>query len=207
MSKSTQKHWDKVFLKTEESKLGWYEKESTQTLELLKQIPALDGLTIFIAGAGTSGLIESLVNKGARLILNDISDEAICRVKARLQDQSQEIRWLCQDISQPIENLTSSVDVWIDRAVLHFLLDDNDVKSYFESVKSALKIGGYILFAEFSKSGAKKCAGLKLHQYSHEELSENLGSSFKLISQFDYTYINPYGDPRPYIYALFKREE
>jgi hypothetical protein len=50
-------------------------------------------------------------------------------------------------------------------------------------------------------------AGLTLHRYSIEELSERLGSSFTLISHFDHIYINPYGDPRPYIYALFKREK
>ena len=61
------------------------------------------------------------------------------------------------------------------------------------------------MFAEFSKTGAPKCAGLTLHRYSIEELSGNLDPSFKLVSDFEYTYINPFGDPRPYIYALYKR--
>jgi hypothetical protein len=63
------------------------------------------------------------------------------------------------------------------------------------------------MFAEFSLTGAPKCAGLTLHRYSTDEISQRLGSAFKLVSQFDYTYINPFGDPRPYIYVLFKKEK
>jgi len=204
--KSSSKHWDTIFSNTEDSKLGWYEKNASQILELLNQIPEWENSIIFLPGVGTSNLIEELLNKGAKLILNDISIEAISRVKKRLNDKSAEISWLCQDIAQPIQDSIPGIDIWIDRAVLHFLTDEDDIDGYFENVKSTLKSGSHAIFAEFSKTGAPKCAGLTLHRYSIEELSEKLGLSFKLISYFDYTYINPYGDPRPYIYALYKRE-
>jgi hypothetical protein len=90
---------------------------------------------------------------------------------------------------------------------LHFLVNKEDIKGYFENLKAILKLGGYAIFAEFSMIGATKCAGLPLHRYSVDELSKRLGPSFKIVSHFDYTYINPSGDPRPYIYALFKREK
>jgi hypothetical protein len=90
---------------------------------------------------------------------------------------------------------------------LHFLIIEEDIAGYFENLKSILKKGGYAIFAEFSISGASKCAGLNLHRYSIEDLSQKLGTSFKLVSHFDHTYINPFGDPRPYIYALYKREK
>ncbi|MCF6287023.1 MAG: hypothetical protein L3K26_17830 [Candidatus Hydrogenedentes bacterium] len=47
---------------------------------------------------------------------------------------------------------------------------------------------------------------MTLHRYSVDALSERLGTSFRMVAQQNYTYINPNGDPRPYIYALFKRE-
>ena len=205
--KSSSKHWDTIFSNTEDSKLGWYEKNTSQTLELLNQIPEWENSIIFLPGIGTSNLIEELLNKGAKLILNDISIEAINRVKKRLNDKNVEISWLCQDIAQPIQGTMPNVDIWIDMAVLHFLTDEDDIDGYFENVKSTLKAGSHAIFAEFSKTGAPKCAGLTLHRYSIEELSEKLGLSFKLVSHFNYTYINPCGDPRPYIYALYKREK
>jgi SAM-dependent methyltransferase len=204
--KSSSKHWDTIFSNTEDSKLGWYEKNLSQTLELLNQIPDWEKSTVFLPGAGTSVLVEELLSRGVKLVLNDISIEALNRVKGRLNDEGREIDWLCQDIAQPVQGTIPDVDIWIDRAVLHFLTDEDDIEGYFENIKSTLKAGGHAMFAEFSRTGAPKCAGLILHRYSIEELSERLGSSFKLVSHFDYTYINPYGDPRPYIYALYKRE-
>jgi len=203
---SVREHWDNIFSKTEDANLGWYEKDTSQTFKLLHEIPEWETATIFLPGSGTSILIEDLITKGIKLILNDISKNALNRVKQRLKEDYEKIVWLCQDIAQPIKDPIPEVDIWIDRAVLHFLTDENDIKGYFENLKSTLKIGGHAIFAEFSLIGAPKCAGLTLHRYSINELSTRFGSSFKLVSHFDYTYINPLGDPKPYIYALFKRD-
>jgi len=203
--KSSCKHWDTIFSNTKDSELGWYEKDVSKTLELLNQIPEWESATIFIPGAGTSLLVEELLSKKAGLVLNDISIEALNRLKNRLKGRKGKIDWLCQDISQPIQNAIPAVGIWLDRAVLHFLTDEDDINGYFENIKSTLKAGGHAIFAEFSKTGAEKCAGLTLHRYSVEELSERLGPSFKLVSHFNYTYINCCGAPRPYVYALYKK--
>jgi 2-polyprenyl-3-methyl-5-hydroxy-6-metoxy-1,4-benzoquinol methylase len=137
--KSSSKHWDTIFSNTEDSKLGWYEKNASQTLELLNRIPEWKKSTVFLPGAGTSVLIEELLSNGVKLVLNDISIEALNRVKDRLNDKGGKIDWLCQDISQPIQSALPEVDIWIDRAVLHFLTDEDDINGYFENVKSTLK--------------------------------------------------------------------
>ena len=203
---SKSKHWDGVFLNHSDSKLGWYEKEASQTFKLLDLIPNYKNSTFFLPGAGTSVLIDALLSIGAKLVLNDISNVALDRVKLRLDEIQKDIIWLHQDIAAPIADLIEKVDIWIDRAVLHFLTDKDDICGYFENVKSALKIGGYIIFAEFTHSGTKKCAGLPIHQYSLDDLSNNLGPAFTLKSHFDFTYHTPCGSTRPYIYALYKRE-
>jgi EEF1A lysine methyltransferase 2 len=205
--KSSSEHWDKIFSCTEDSKLGWYEKDTSRSFEMLNLIPGWENSTIFLPGAGTSALIEELLSKGAKLVLNDISIEAIKKVKKRLGEKSKGIYWLIQDIAESIKDAIPDIDIWIDRAVLHFLTDEDDIRGYFENVKSILKVGGYAMFAEFSKIGATRCAGLTLHRYSIEEISERLGPLFTLVSHFEHIYINPIGDPRPYIYALFKKEK
>ncbi len=205
--KSNAKHWDAIFSCADDTKLGWYENDVSQTLTLLAHVPGWEGFSIFLPGVGTSILVDELLSKGAKLILNDISHEALDTVKNKLSNKNEEIIWLCQDIAQPIREKLPDIKLWIDRAVLHFLTDKNDVKAYFDNVKSILTIGGYILFAEFSKTGATKCAGLDLQQYSVEELSANLGTSFKLVSHFDHVYFSPDGNSKPYIYALYKRQK
>ena len=111
-----------------------------------------------------------------------------------------------RDIAQPIVDVEQNVDIWIDRAVLHFLLEEHDIQAYFDNVKSTLSIGGYALFAEFSETGASKCAGLPVHRYSVDELSERLGTEFKLMHHEGYTFINPHGDLRSYLYTLYERQ-
>lgn len=203
---TNKEHWESIFSTTADAKLGWFESDTTKTYELLHQIPDWQSSRIFVSGAGTSFLIDQLIAHGAKLVVNDISDEALSRVKARLGAVSNEVFWLCQDISQPFLAAVPKADIWIDRAVLHFLLEEHEITGYFNNVTSTVEIGGYVLLAEFSKVGALKCAGLVLNRYSLDEFSHRLGTAFKLIAHFDYTFINPNGDPRPYIYALYKRE-
>ena len=203
---SSKEHWDSIFTRQKDSALGWYEESACQTMELLEQVPGWEQSTIFLPGAGTSILVEELLSCSVgQLIANDISQKALDTLKDRLGVKGKNITYLCQDIVQPIPSLVPAIDIWIDRAVLHFLIDEDAITKYFNNLFLSLNPGGFALFAEFSRIGATKCAGLPLHRYSVEELSARLGASFSLISQQDYTYINPNGDPRPYIYALFRR--
>ncbi len=126
-------------------------------------------------------------------------------MKDRLGDKAETIEWICQNIAQPLGNTAPPIDIWVDRAVLHFLTEGDDIQGYFNNVLSKVKVGGHALFAEYPPHGAAQCAGLELQRYSVEELSERLGSGFSLIEHFDHTYISPAGDPRPYVYALFAR--
>ena len=199
-------HWNAIFSSKTDPKLGWYERDAAQTLQFLDLIPENHTATIFLPGAGTSVLVDELLSRGSRLILNDISDEALKKLKNRIGNNQDGVTWLHHDISKPIPDGLPQADIWIDRAVLHFLLDEAEIEGYFRNLRSLLRQGGVALLAEFSTTGASKCAGLDLHRYSVEELTTRLGEGFDLIKHEDYTFINPFGDPRPYVYALYKRK-
>ena len=199
-------HWNAIFSSKTDPELGWYERDAAQTLKFLDLIPENHTAMIFFPGAGTSVLVDELVSRRSRLILNDISDEALKKLKKRIGNDQDGVTWLHHDISKPIPDGHPQVDIWIDRAVLHFLLDEAEIEGYFRNLRSLLRQGGFALLAEFSTTGAPKCAGLGLHRYSVEELTERLGDRFDLIKHEDYTFINPFGDPRPYVYALYKRK-
>ena len=199
-------YWNAIFSKNPDSELGWHEDDISQTLKFLDQIPQDEIATVFLPGAGTSLLVDELVNRGHQLILNDISDDALNKLKSRVGTNSK-LSWLHHDISRPLSKEALSADIWIDRAVLHFLLDEADIRGYFENLRSVLKPGGYALMAEFSTRGARKCAGLELHRYSIEEMTRRMGPGFELLESEEYTYTNPAGEPRPYIYALYKRHD
>ena len=200
-----QRHWNRIFSRSRESELGWYETDLSQTLKVLDAASPAAGAIVFLPGAGTSGLVEILRARGHRLILNDISDEALNKLRSRTGEDERLI-WLHQDISEPLPDEIPRADVWIDRAVLHFLCDEKDIRGYFHNLCSGITGGGYALLAEFSTGGAHKCAGLPVHRYSLQEMTERMGAEFELVMHEDFSYITPWGDPRPYLYALYRKK-
>ena len=201
-------HWNQIFDNKQDEQLGWFEGDISQTLKFIDQMSLPAASRIFIPGAGTSQLVDKLYGNGHQLLLNDVSDSALAQLKQRLtqdHDRENNTEYLVQDISQPLTIATDSVDAWIDRAVLHFLLSDEAIQGYFDNLKRAVKKGGYVLLAEFSRQGARKCAGLDIHQYDLEEMQQRLGDGFQLIAAEEFEFINPFSDSRPYIYGLFIR--
>lgn len=199
------RHWNEIFTTKDDPQLGWYEADVAQTLRFLDLVPACRTATIFLPGAGTSLLVDELLTRGARLVLNDISDEALRKLQQRIGNGTPAPVWLHHDIAQPLPAGVPTCDLWVDRAVLHFLLEEPAIDAYFRNLRSILRDGGHALLAEFAVSGAPKCASLEVHRYSVGEIAERLGPGFELVQAEDFTFVNPAGDPRPYIYALFRR--
>lgn len=195
-------HWNNIFEKTKDEKLGWWENDTSQTLKFLDKLEITKNTKIFLAGAGTSILVDELIKKDCNLILNDISFIALEKLKSRLKSSSK-LELFHYDLSKLF--IKENIDIWIDRAVLHFLLEENDIKTYFENLNNNLKIGSFILFAQFKIGGATSCASLEIKQYDTKELSKRLGENFELILSEEYDFINPFGNKKEYIYALYKR--
>jgi len=198
-------HWNNIFKKVQPTKLGWYENDFSQTFKFLNFIGTLENKVVFLAGVGTSNLADQLIGKCKNLLLNDLSQEALSILKDRVGKTNQKIEWINEDIGTDLPLETNSIDVWIDRAVLHFLTKEEQIKKYFNNLNEKIKQGGYALLAEFSDIGAPKCAGLELHRYTIEELTKRCGKNFKLINSESFVFINPNGEERPYIYSLFQK--
>ncbi|TYP96742.1 methyltransferase family protein [Tenacibaculum adriaticum] len=202
-----QKHWDNAYIKNTTEKLGWYEEKSEQILSLIQEINLSKEATILNVGVGSSKLIDDLVIANfSNIIASDISSEALTSLKNRLGKNSDKIQFIQDDLtkSKDLSKLLN-IDLWIDRAVLHFFLKEEEQKAYFNLLKQVLKPNGFVIIAVFALNGAEKCYGLQLQRYNTKMLQANLGSEFKLIKDFNYTFVNPYGGERPYVYTLFQR--
>ena len=184
--------------------MGWYEKDISYTLDFFPSVLLDTPQTIFIAGAGTSQLVEALLAMGHRLILNDISIEALTKLRQRIGNQDNVI-WLPADLSQALPEDVPPVDIWIDRAVLHFLIEEWAVEQYFASLYRLVKKDGYVLLAEFSEHGVDRCAGLPVRRYSLADMNARLVPAFTLKKHAHYDYVTPAGGQRPYLYALYQR--
>lgn len=208
MSYNFQDHWDKAYQKTPVTNLGWFEENATPSLELIELCDLNKDATIFNAGAGATTLINELFNKGYNnIIVNDISSQALTELSNSLNEHKNvNIKLIVDDLTNPTELLKlKNVDLWNDRAVLHFFTEESQQTAYFNLLKNAVKKDGYVILAEFNLEGAKKCCGLDVFNYNESMLQDRLGDDFELLKSFNYTYTQPSGNTREYVYTLFKR--
>jgi len=203
-----EKHWNNAYLKSPIENLGWYEENPEATVKLVEQCNLTNEALIFNAGAGATSLIEKLLNEGySNIIVNDIASAALTELKNNLTvHNNSQIQFIVDDLVNPNELLNlKNVDLWIDRAVLHFFTEEEEQKAYFNLLKKVLKPNGFVILAEFNLEGAKKCSGLDVCNYNEEMFQERLGENFKLLKSFNFTYIQPSGNPREFVYTLFQR--
>lgn len=203
--KDLKAHWDKAYSNNPHEKLGWFETDLTPSLNLIQKSGIDTNARILNIGAGSTVLVDELLNLGFKnIIATDISPVSLGNMEERIGTNKIEI--IVDDLTNPSKlNAIEPIDLWFDRAVLHFFTEEKDRKTYFDLLNKLVKKNGYVILAEFSLNGALKCSGLDVHRYSNEMYQENLGSDFSLLHTFDYTYTMPSGDTRAYVYALFKR--
>lgn len=204
-----EKHWNAAYQKSPITNLGWYEENPAPSIELIEACSLPKDALIFNAGAGATTLISELLAKGyENLVVNDISSVALAELKNNLLvPKNVPIKFVVDDLTNPSELLKlKNIDLWHDRAVLHFFTEEKHQKAYFDLLKSVLKPKGFVILAEFNLEGAKKCSGLDVFNYNEEMLQERLGNDFELLKSFNHTYTQPSGNTREYVYTLFQKK-
>lgn len=200
-------HWNKAYSSKPHESLGWYENNVTPTLKMIEKAGLAKDSNVLVVGAGSTTLIDALVEDNySKLIASDISEVSLDNLKARIKDTNNSVTYIVDDLTAPVQlNEIAHVDMWIDRAVLHFFVEEKDRETYFNLLKKLVKPNGYVLLAEYNLEGAIKCAGLPVHRYNNPLFEKYLGSAFELEATFNHIYTMPSGDLRPYIYSLYKR--
>lgn len=202
-----QQHWDAAFTKNPTDKLGWYEKKPQQTLDLIGKTNLPKEATILNVGSGSSILIDNLLELGyTNILATDFSAKALLSGKERLNQKADKVQFIVDDLTNPTKlNLLNNIDLWNDRAVLHFFLSDEEKKNYVNLMKKVLKPKGFAIIATFALDGHDKCCGLSVQRYDAQKLQELLTDDFELKETFNYAFINPNGDERSYVYTLFQK--
>lgn len=200
------KHWDNTYTNNSEEKLGWYETDLSPTLKLISKTGLNTSARIINVGSGSTTLIDELLKLGyTNLIATDLSKIALKNLENRLATKN--VEYIVDDLIKPTRlKDIAAVDLWIDRAVLHFFTKMEEQNAYFNLLNRKVKSKGFVLIAEFNLNGANKCSGLPVYRYSKEMLTKRLKDNFDLIESFDYNYIMPSGTKRPYIYTLFRKK-
>ena len=206
---SIKQHWDHVYQNSSVDQLGWYESTPEPSLNLIGRCNLHKDAAILNVGAGATTLVDELLELGYRnIVANDISNSALEKLQQRLgSEKSTWVQWIVDDLSNPNALLSlKQVDLWHDRAVLHFLQDPREQLEYFKLLLKLVKQEGFVIIAAYHLDGAKRCSGLPVFRYNAAILQKNLGKEFIQKDAFDYSYSTPSGASRKYIYTLFQRK-
>jgi SAM-dependent methyltransferase len=159
---------------------------------------------VAIIGAGTSALVGDLVAAGYRHVYAvDISDVALGQLRASIGDGGGAITYIRADMRTV--TFDEPVDVWHDRAALHFLTERADQAAYGARAAAAVRPGGHAVLAVFSSVGPEQCSGLPVTRHSPSSLAELMGDSFTLLESFEQDHRTPSGANQRFVHALLER--
>jgi hypothetical protein len=99
-----------------------------------------------------------------------------------------------------------SLDLWHDRAVLHFLTQECDRELYVQSLTESLAPAGHVIIATFALDGPRKCSGLEVVRYGSREITTLLGDSFQLLEIVHETHHTPGKTKQRFTYFRLQRQ-
>jgi 2-polyprenyl-3-methyl-5-hydroxy-6-metoxy-1,4-benzoquinol methylase len=203
-------HWENVFATKSANEVSWTQENPASILSFLEEIKLPKTANIIDVGGGESFLAEILLNLGYQNIwVLDISEKALEKAKARLGEKAHLIKWIVSDITdfqEDTENNSIKFDFWNDRAVFHFLTDDNSIKKYINVIEKAINTNGYFLLGTFSENGPLKCSGLNIKQYSENSMKNTFQYGFKAIKCFTEAHTTPFNTIQNFQFCGFVRK-
>jgi 2-polyprenyl-3-methyl-5-hydroxy-6-metoxy-1,4-benzoquinol methylase len=197
-------HWENIYTAKTPAEVSWYQLEPTVSLVLIASTGISHAGKIIDVGGGASVLVDKLLDQGfGDLTVLDISLKALDYAKKRLGNRARAVKWIESDITE-FES-SEKYDLWHDRAVFHFLTDEEDRRKYVQNLKKAVNAGGHVIIAAFSIDGPLKCSGLDVERYSPEKMNNTLGNSFELIKSVDEKHLTPGGKEQKFTYCYFRK--
>ena len=159
---------------------------------------------IIDVGSGSSPLVDGLLDKGYQHVtVLDIANEALTFSRQRLGEPADQVEWLEADITS-VDLPARYYDLWHDRAVFHFLKQDDIRHAYVKILKQSLKPGAQVVIATFAPDGHESCSGLSVTRYSPQDLADALGESFALLETNPEHHRTPSGNDQSFVYCRFR---
>jgi len=203
MRYDAKEHWENIYQTKKSNEVSWLQEKPETSLDLMSEIGIERNAKIIDVGAGTSKLADNLLALGFRNITAlDVSSNALNESKKRLGDKANNVKWIVSDLREFETN--DNYDLWHDRAVLHFLTEEEGIRRYKELVRTHLKPKGYVIVSTFSVNGPKRCSGLDVRQYSEDSM-KTLFTGFEHIKSFEEEHITPWGASQIFLFSVFRK--
>lgn len=200
-------HWEHVYSAKPPTSVSWYQPEARLSLHMVARAAPDLAIPIIDVGGGASTLVDGLVDAGyTNVTVLDVAESALNIVRSRLAERATRVRWVLDNVltaSLPVRHF----GVWHDRAVFHFLTDEQDRRRYVEQARQAIEPGGHIIVASFAPDGPQRCSGLEVVRYSPESMHEQFADGFQLLDSVTEEHHTPGGAIQSFVYCLCRVAE
>ena len=205
MTSNPQEHWQTVYETKAPTDVSWYQPIPQHSLALIQSTGLAPDAAILDVGGGASTLVDHLLAAGFKdITVLDVALAALEATKARLGTAGAAVQVIAADVTtwQPPRRY----DLWHDRAVFHFLVDEALREQYIHVLRAAIAPGGYLVMATFGPEGPTRCSGLDVRRYSAAELSAVLGPTFHLVTSDIEEHMTPSAHVQQFMYGLWQAE-
>ncbi|HMN95758.1 MAG TPA: class I SAM-dependent methyltransferase [Phycisphaerales bacterium] len=196
-------HWESVYQTKADRELSWYQERPTASLALVDSI-APRPRRVLDVGGGQSALAGELLGGPTEVVaVLDISAAALARARERLGPDADRARWIVGDVLDPPE--LGEFDLWHDRAVYHFLVEESDRRRYLETALRTIASDGHAIIATFATTGPERCSGLPVRRHDAATLAAEFASHFVPERSLEERHVTPWGATQEFVYVLLKR--
>lgn len=203
-AESTPDHWDAAYAAGDTTR-GWYQSQATMSLRLIESTGLGAQASIVDVGSGASVLVDDLLEAGySDITCVDHSPIGLQVARDRLGARASSVDWIVADLLA--WDPPRTYDIWHDRAVLHFLLDDGAVAAYRRALLAGTKPGSWLVIGVFGPEGPQMCAGLPVRRYDDASVAALLGAEFARRERVIVDHVRPDGDTQQYLWTLARRE-
>ena len=195
-------HWQAAYSEKAVDQRSW-SSDADVSLRLIQRYSSRFDVRIVDVGGGASPLAHRLIEVGyLDVSVVDISQQALDEARMATPSGSR-VTWMCTDIREwtPARNY----DVWHDRAVLHFLVDEDDRLRYARLVTEALNKTGILIVAAFAEDGPEMCSGLPVRRATQDGLVALFGDGFSVADRFREMHRTPWGSEQPFNWVILRR--
>jgi len=190
-------HWDRLYSQQRPSMLSWYQESPAASLALFDALGVRPDQAVVDVGGGASTLADSLIRRGfGDLSVLDVSQTALDQARQRLGNNAALVSWLREHVL--VWRPQRRYDVWHDRAVFHFLVEESQREAYLATLHAALAPHASVVIGTFAADGPEQCSGLPVARYDPEGLAGVLGTDFDVLQRRHEEHVTPAGVIQPF---------
>ena len=199
-------HWERVYASKAPESVSWYAPHLLESLDYIRRTGLPKRAAVIDVGGGEATLVDDLLDAGySQVSVLDLSLKALEVCNARLGERAEQVRWYAADVLDHQFD-GGSFDIWHDRAVFHFLTDQEQREAYVRQVLHALRPGGYAIVGAFGPQGPEQCSGLPVARYEDADLHDQFGARFTLVESSTVEHTTPWGAKQQFVYCFCRLE-